>query len=51
MLEGFVARGARAYLEPDARYRTPSIDRWLESNARQVATTACGRAYALLREK
>ena len=51
VLEGFVARGARAYLEPDARYRTPSIDRWLESNARPVATTACGRAFALLREE
>jgi hypothetical protein len=47
LLKGYVARGARAYLEPDARFRTPSIDRWLEANAREVATTACGRAFAL----
>jgi len=47
VLQGFAARGGRAYLEPEARYRTPAIDRWLEAHARPIATTACGRAFAL----
>jgi len=47
-MDGFVARGARFYLEPESRYRTPAIDRWLESNALPVATSECGRALALL---
>ncbi len=47
VLAGFVSRGARAYLEPDSRFRTPTIDHWLESQARPIATTACGRAFYL----
>jgi uncharacterized membrane protein YeaQ/YmgE (transglycosylase-associated protein family) len=43
----FVARGARVYLEPESRYRTPAIDRWLESHARPLGISECGRALAL----
>lgn len=46
-LVGMVARGARAYLEPDSRYRTARIDRWLSKHARPLAKTTCGRAWAL----
>jgi hypothetical protein len=47
VLDRLRGRGARVYLEPDARFRTPAIDRWLESEARPIATTDCGRAFAL----
>jgi hypothetical protein len=47
LLEAYVRRGAVAYLEPDSRYATPAIGRWLEANGRPLAATACGRALAL----
>jgi hypothetical protein len=46
-MDSYVSRGARAYLEPESRYRTPAIDRWLESHAQPLAATACGRAFTL----
>jgi hypothetical protein len=47
VLQRMAARGARAYLEPESRYGTPAIGRWLVASARPLAEGSCGRAWAL----
>lgn len=47
VLEAWVRRGARFYVEPDGRYATPRIDAWLQRSAMVVARSARGRAWRL----